>query len=76
MLELRTIDSENWKYLEYNYSVVKSAIPFVDIGSDHTKEQKITRSICEKIRENAVKVTFQPTNVLRYFISSVTRLRC
>ena len=40
MMDLQTKDETSWLYLENNYSIVKSPIPFVGIGSDHAMEQE------------------------------------
>ena len=38
--ELKTSDYESWQYVEENFSIIKSKIPFVGIGTDHTLEQE------------------------------------
>ena len=40
MLELEGTDATSWTYLETNYSIVKTSIPFVGIGSDHVMKQE------------------------------------
>ena len=40
MVELETSDITTWKYLEENFSIAKSAVPFTAIGSDHAMEQE------------------------------------
>ena len=39
MLQLKDTDRKTWNYLEQNFSVGKSTIPFTSIGSDHAMEQ-------------------------------------
>lgn len=40
MCELEESDPTTWKYLEENFSIAKSNIPFTAIGSDHAMEQE------------------------------------
>ena len=40
MIDLQTEDETSWLYLEDNYSIVKSSIPFVGIGSNYAMEQE------------------------------------
>ena len=40
MTKLKTSDYEIWQYLEENFSIIKSKIPFVGIGADHALEQE------------------------------------
>lgn len=40
MKELETNDQKSWDYLKENYSVIKTSIPFVGIGSDYAMEQE------------------------------------
>ena len=40
MVELEHKDESNWNYLKENYSIFKSPIPFVGIGTDHAIDQK------------------------------------
>ena len=40
MTKLKTSDCESWQYLEENFSIIKSKILFVGIGSDHALEQE------------------------------------
>ena len=40
MTEFEIKDENSWRYLESNYSIAKSPIPFIAIGSDHAMEQE------------------------------------
>ena len=40
MTKLKTSDYEIWQYLEENFSIIKSKIPFVGIGTDHAHKQE------------------------------------
>ena len=40
MLSLQTDDRNSWDYLEKNFAIAKSNIPFTAIGSDHAMEQE------------------------------------
>ena len=40
MTKLKTSDYEIWQYLEENFCIIKSKIPFVGIGTDHALEQE------------------------------------
>ena len=40
MTKLKASDYEIWQYLEENFSILKSKIPFVGIGTDHALEQE------------------------------------
>ena len=40
MHSLQTDDSDSWEYLEKNFAIAKSNIPFTAIGSDHAMEQE------------------------------------
>ena len=40
MTKLKTSDYEIWQYLEENFSIIKSKIPFVGIGTDYALEQE------------------------------------
>ena len=40
MTNVKISDYESWQYLEENYSIIKSKIPFVGIGTDHALEQE------------------------------------
>ena len=39
MLQLKESDRKTWDYLNKNFSVSKSNIPLIAIGSDHAMEQ-------------------------------------
>ena len=40
MQELQNSDADSWSYLQENFSICKSGIPFTAIGSDHAMEQE------------------------------------
>ena len=40
MTNVKISDYESWQYLGENYSIIKSKIPFVGIGTDHALEQE------------------------------------
>ena len=40
MTNLKIPDYESWQYLEENYSIIKSKIPFLGICTDHGLEQE------------------------------------
>ena len=35
MTELKEKEIKSWLYFENNYSIIKTSIPFIGIGSDH-----------------------------------------
>ena len=39
MAELESKDEVTWNYLKQNFSISKTSIPFVAIGSGHAMEQ-------------------------------------
>ena len=40
MTKLKTSVYECWQYLEENFSIIKSTVPFVGIATDHALEQE------------------------------------
>ena len=67
MLELEGTDATSWTYLEINYSIVKTSIPFVGIGSDHAMEQE-NKNL--KVAGGIVGLTQQSSALSRFCLSS------
>ena len=67
MIDLQTEDETSWLYLEDNYSIVKSSIPFVGIGSDHAMEQE-NKNL--KISGGIVGLTQKPATLNRFCLAS------
>ena len=67
MHDLQTSDKESWSYLEQNYSIFKSPIPFVGIGSDHAIEQE---NKVLKVTGGIIGLTQNQSTLNRYCISS------
>ena len=61
--ELEQKDEASWKYLEDNYSISKTPIPFVAIGSDHALEQE---NKTMKVLGAVVGLTQQPAALNRF----------
>ena len=66
MAELETKDATSWAYLEENYSVVKTTISFVGIGSDHAMEQE-NKNL--KIVGGIIGITQNPVALNRFCLA-------
>ena len=67
MAELERKDEANWKYLEQNYSVSRTSIPFVAIGSDHAMEQE---NKAMKVLGGITGLTQQPAALSRFCLTA------
>ena len=65
MLELQQTDYSTWEYLEQNFSVNKSGIPFTSMGSDHALEQD---NKLMKVTGGIVGLTQKPSALNRFFL--------
>ena len=66
-MDLQTNDKTSWLYLENNYSILKSPIPLVGIGSDHAMEQENKKM---KILGGIVGLTQKPATLNRFCLAS------
>ena len=67
MIDLETKDENSWRYLENNYSIAKSSIPFVAIGSDHAMEQE---NKTMKVLGGIIGLTQQPDALNRFCLTA------
>ena len=69
MEDLKTSDNNTWKYLEENFSICKTSIPFSAIGADHAMEQE-NKSL--KVRGGVTGLTQNQSALTRFcLISSI-----
>ena len=67
MVELELKDEVSWNYLKEHYSIFKSPIPFVGIGSDHAMEQE---NKTMKMSGGVVGLTQQPEALNRFCLAA------
>ena len=70
MMELQTTDQMTWNYLENNFSINKTGVPFCSIGSDHALEQE---NKLLKVNGGVVGLTRKPAALHRFCLVSPTR---
>ena len=63
MLQLEQEDPDTWKYLEENFSINKTGIPFASIGTDHALEQDNRRM---KVSGGLIGLTQNSTALNRF----------
>ena len=70
MMELQTTDQMTWNYLENNFSINKTGVPFCSIGSDHALEQE---NKLLKVNGGVVGLTQKHAALHRFCLVSPTR---
>ena len=68
-MELKTKDRSSWTYLQNNFSINKTGIPFSFLGSDHALEQK---NKVLKVNGGVIGLTQNPGALYRFCLISPT----
>ena len=71
MMELQTTDQMTWNYLENNFSINKTGVPFCSLGSGHTLEQ-VNKLL--KVNGRVVGLRQKPAALHRFCLASTVRL--
>ena len=67
MTELLSNDTDSWNYLEKNFAISKSQIPFTSIGSDHALEQE---NKVMKVTGGVKGLTQNPSGLYRFCLTA------